>query len=87
MSHRFVEDPPYLKTEQAKRKGANIDYIGLGLVALGVGCLQMVLDKGQELDWFGSHWITAGIIAAAVILVFLIRWDGSIPIRSSSFAC
>ena len=30
-----------------------IDYIGLGLIALGIGCLQMVLDKGQELDWFG----------------------------------
>ena len=41
-------------------KRAGIDYIGLGLVALGIGCLQMVMDKGQELDWFGSNWIVGG---------------------------
>src|SRR5215813_8867974 len=59
LTHRLVEDPPYLGVEQAKRRGIRIDYMGLGLVSLGVGSLQLVLDKGQELDWFGSHWITA----------------------------
>ena len=68
---RFGEDPPYLHEERARRKEASIDYIGLGLVALGVGCLQMVLDKGQEVDWFGSHWITAGAGGGGVDLV---RW-------------
>src|SRR5271170_7914574 len=50
LTHRFVEDPPHLKAEQAKRKEMKVDFIGLGLVALGVGCLQYVLDKGQEKD-------------------------------------
>src|SRR5271167_2734021 len=55
LTHRFVEDPPYLRAEQARRRGATVDYVGLGLIALGIGCLQYVLDKGQEKDWFGSH--------------------------------
>ena len=75
LTYRFVEDPPYLREERIKAKKGGIDYIGLGLVALGVGCLQMVMDKGQELDWFGSHWITAGAIAAIVILIFWVRWE------------
>ena len=36
-----------------------IDYIGIGLIALGLGCLEVVLDKGQEWDWFGSRAIMA----------------------------
>ncbi len=79
MSQRFVEDPPYLRAEQAKRKGVDIDYIGLGLVALGVGCLQMVLDKGQEVDWFASHWITAGTILSGIVLLVWIRWEWKHP--------
>ncbi|HXX45944.1 MAG TPA: DHA2 family efflux MFS transporter permease subunit [Candidatus Acidoferrales bacterium] len=79
MSHRFVEDPPYLRAEQAKKKGATIDYVGLGLVALGVGALQMVMDKGQELDWFGSRWISGGIVLAAVVLTFWVWWEWHHP--------
>ncbi len=45
------------ETRQATRKGIKIDYIGFGLIALGIGCLQIVLDKGQEDDWFGSNFI------------------------------
>ena len=79
LTYRFVEDPPYLREEQAKAKKGGIDYTGLGLVALGIGCLQMVMDKGQELDWFGSHWIVAGTIAAAVILIFWAIWEWHHP--------
>jgi MFS transporter, DHA2 family, multidrug resistance protein len=79
LTYKFVEDPPYLKTEQAKAKGANIDFVGLGLVALGIGCLQMVMDKGQELDWFGSHWIVAGTVAATVILSTWVVWEWRNP--------
>ena len=57
LTHRLVEDPPYLKLEKERRKSIPVDYIGLGLVALGIGSLQLVLDKGQEADWFSSHWI------------------------------
>src|SRR6202046_3290155 len=41
LTHRLVEDPPYLKVEQERRRGVSIDYIGLGLIALAIGCLQM----------------------------------------------
>src|SRR5579862_7666692 len=50
---RFVEDPPYLK--KLKAAGVKLDYIGIALLALGIGALQVLLDKGQEDDWFGSR--------------------------------
>ena len=55
----LVEDPEYLKADRAAilRRGLRIDYVGIGLIALGLGCLEVVLDKGQEWDWFGSHAI------------------------------
>ena len=53
LSNRMVEDPPYLVKERAKANP--IDRMGLGLVAVGVGCLEFVLDKGQEKDWFGDR--------------------------------
>ena len=79
LTHRLVEDPPYLREEQEKRKGVRIDYIGLGLIALAVGCLQMVLDKGQELDWFGSNWIVTGVFLAVIVFVGWIFWEWRHP--------
>ena len=79
MTHRFVEDPPYLRDEQAKKKGVRIDYVGFGLVALGVGCLQLVLDKGQDADWFASHWITATLALAVITLVTWVVWEWRHP--------
>ena len=55
LTNLLITDPPYLK--QKKHKSFRIDYIGLGLLALGLGTLQVVLDKGQRDDWFGSHFI------------------------------
>src|SRR5579884_1050275 len=52
---RLIEDPPYLV--RIKAAGVKLDYVGIGLLALGVGALQILLDKGQEDDWFGSHFI------------------------------
>ena len=52
LTSRLISDPPYLNQER-KRK-FRIDYIGLGLLALGLGALQVVLDKGQRDDWFDS---------------------------------
>src|ERR1700690_3001501 len=54
MTRLFIFDPPYIR-----RQSGGIDYWGMGLLAVGVGALQVVLDKGQEEDWFSSHWITA----------------------------
>src|ERR1700737_1394836 len=56
LTQRFVEDPDYLKekmeVQRRSRSPLRIDYIGIGLITLGIGCLQVVLDKGQEDDWF-----------------------------------
>ena len=67
---RFVEDPPYIKNANPGR----IDGWGLGLLAVWLGCLQIVLDKGQEDDWFGATWIRwATTLGALTLILFLIR--------------
>ena len=67
MTRLFIFDPPYIR-----RRGLGIDYWGIGLLAVWVGALQIVLDKGQEADWFASHWITAlAAIAVAGLVVFV----------------
>lgn len=67
---RFVEDPDYIRNAKAGK----IDAIGLGLLAVWLSCLQIVLDKGQEDDWFGATWIrwAVGILVIALIL-FIVR--------------
>jgi DHA2 family multidrug resistance protein len=77
LTSRMVEDPPHIVAEvaESKRKGLNLDYIGFGLLALGFGSLEFVLDKGQEDDWFGSHIITFFVVVCVVSLVSLIVWS------------
>jgi DHA2 family multidrug resistance protein len=70
---RFVEDPPYL--QRLKRAGVKLDYVGIALLTVGVGALQILLDKGQEDDWFGSRFITTLIIVATVCLISLVVWE------------
>jgi DHA2 family multidrug resistance protein len=70
---RFVEDPPYLK--RLKTAGVKLDYIGIALLTLGIGALQVLLDKGQEDDWFGSHFITTLVVVATVCLISLVVWE------------
>jgi DHA2 family multidrug resistance protein len=67
MTRLFIFDPPYIR-----RSKGGIDYWGIGLLAVGVGALQVVLDKGQEEDWFASHWITLLFIAALMAIAFFI---------------
>jgi DHA2 family multidrug resistance protein len=67
MTKLFIFDPPYIK-----RSSQGIDYWGIGMLAVGVGALQIVLDKGQEDDWFGSHLIVALTIVAIVAIAFFI---------------
>jgi DHA2 family multidrug resistance protein len=66
MIGRFVHDPPYIKNAKV---GA-FDNIGFGLLAVWTGCLQIVLDKGQEDDWFGAVWVRWAV--AALIVAFLL---------------
>jgi len=75
LTNIMVEDPPHMADVRRKSRFIPIDYIGLGLVAVGLGCLQVVLDKGQEDDWFGSHFITAFVIVCAVSLIAFIIWE------------
>jgi DHA2 family multidrug resistance protein len=70
---RFVEDPPYLS--RIKAAGVKLDYIGIALLTLGIGSLQVLLDKGQEDDWFGSNFITTLVVVAAVCLISLVIWE------------
>jgi DHA2 family multidrug resistance protein len=71
--YRLIEDPPYLN--RSKAGGVRLDYIGIALLTLGVGALQVVLDKGQEDDWFGSRFILTLSIVAVVSLVSLVFWE------------
>jgi DHA2 family multidrug resistance protein len=68
----FVFDPPYLV--RSRLGGVKIDYLGLGLISLGLGCLQIFLDKGQTEDWFASRLIivtgTIGFVCLAVLIVW-----------------
>jgi len=70
---RMVEDPPYLA--RLRGAGIRIDYIGIALLALGIGALQVLLDKGQEDDWFGSHFIVTLMIVSAACLITLVFWE------------
>jgi MFS transporter, DHA2 family, multidrug resistance protein len=70
---RFVDDPPYLS--RIKAAGVRLDYIGIALLTLGIGALQVSLDRGQEDDWFGSRFITTLVIVATVSLVSLVIWE------------
>jgi DHA2 family multidrug resistance protein len=65
MANLYIEDPPYLR--QALR-GA-IDYMGFALMAVWLGAMQLVLDKGQEADWFGAVWIRWVTAISAIALV------------------
>jgi DHA2 family multidrug resistance protein len=73
LTNRMVEDPPYLKAE--KSISGRVDFMGLGLISIGVGCLEFVLDKGQEKDWFGDSTITTFAIVAACLLVMFVWWE------------
>jgi len=70
---RFVEDPPYLR--RLKGAGVKLDYVGIALLIFGVGALQILLDKGQEDDWFGSRFITTLVIISVVSLISLVVWE------------
>ena len=70
---RFVEDPPYLS--RLRQAGIKLDYVGIAFLTLGIGALQVLLDKGQEDDWFGSRFITTLVVVATVCLISLVIWE------------
>lgn len=77
LTHILVSDPPEFKkeVEETRRLGwAKVDYLGILLIAIGFGCLEVVLDKGQEDDWFGSRFIIFFTVVAVSALVIAIIW-------------
>ena len=77
LTSRLVEDPPHIvrAVKEATKQGLNLDFFGFGLLAVGFGSLEFVLDKGQEDDWFGSHLITFFTILCVISLTALIVWE------------
>jgi DHA2 family multidrug resistance protein len=73
LTSRLIQDPPYFR--RRKLSETTIDYIGLSFIALGLGTLQVVLDKGQREDWFESHFILILSLIAAASLIFVIFWE------------
>jgi DHA2 family multidrug resistance protein len=72
LSNRMVEDPPYLAEVRKRREG--IDGWGLGLLIVAIGALQIMLDKGQEDDWFSSRFIlSCAVVAATTFAIFIYR--------------
>jgi DHA2 family multidrug resistance protein len=74
---RLVQDPPYLARDPRARM--RLDYVGIGLLVVGIGALQVMLDRGQEDDWFGSHFILALALIAGVCLFALVLWEWFYP--------
>lgn len=74
MSQAFLEDPPYLRHAK-EAKGRRIDYIGFGALALWLATLQIILDRGQQDDWFSSTWICWASAISLVSMLFFIVWE------------
>lgn len=70
MTQRFIFDPAYIK-----RMSNKIDYWGIGMLVLGISALQIMLDKGQQEDWFSSHWILALAITAIIALTCFVMYE------------
>ncbi len=70
----LIADPPFL-VRRSLKQGLKIDFFGLGLLSVGLGFLQVMLDKGEEKDWFGSHFIVLCAVFAVIGLVGVVAWE------------
>ncbi len=70
----LVSDPPYMKRAKAK-EGFRIDYIGIGLISLGLGSMQIILDKGEREDWFSSGFIQVFFVLMIIGIIAGILWE------------
>ncbi len=74
LTYFLIFDPPFL-VRKGFKSGVHIDFIGLGFLSLGLGFLQVVLDKGQREDWFESHFIVICAILSAFGLIAALIWE------------
>src|SRR6201999_1270532 len=70
----LVSDPPYMKKASVK-DGFRIDYVGIGLISLGLGSMQIILDKGERDDWFSSGFIQIFAVLMVVGIIGGIIWE------------
>ncbi len=75
LSSRMVEDPPWIDDARERAKYTPVDYMGLSLIAVGLGALQVVLDKGQREDWMASHFIQGFTFLTVVALLGFLVWE------------
>ncbi len=77
LTHLVVRDPPHMDEARKARRGKplDLDFFGLGLIALGLGALEIIYDRGQEDDWFNSRFILTLTVMAIVSLVTAIAWE------------
>jgi MFS transporter, DHA2 family, multidrug resistance protein len=73
LTSSLIHDPPYLVRRALS--AVKIDYIGFGLLALGLGALEIVLDEGQRDDWFGSSFIVTFAMLAVICLIGVVWWE------------
>ncbi|HYA40987.1 MAG TPA: DHA2 family efflux MFS transporter permease subunit [Syntrophobacteraceae bacterium] len=71
LTRLLIEDPPYIRRQPPK----SVDYVGFTLMAVGLGTLQLVLDRGERADWFASPWVWAAVIASGVCLLGFVIWE------------
>ena len=74
LTYFLVSDPPFMKRVRLK-EGFRIDYIGLGLISLGLGSMQIILDKGQREDWFASDFIRVFFVLMLIGVVAGVIWE------------
>lgn len=77
LSSRIITDPPHIAA--ARNRRTKVDATGFALVAVGLGLLEYVLDRGLEEDWFASNTIVAATVVAAVSLVAFVVWELNHP--------
>ena len=75
--HTMVDEPPLIVEERRRRweRGVRFDYIGAALIALSLGALEVMLDRGVEEDWFASPLIRGSALIAAACLVAFVLWE------------
>lgn len=74
LTYWLVSDPPHMKRAKVT-EGFRIDYIGIGLISLGLGSMQIILDKGQREDWFSSVFIQVFFVLMLVGIIAGIIWE------------
>ncbi len=74
LTSMLVSDPPYMKRTKVK-EGFRIDYIGIGLISLGLGSMQIILDKGEREDWLSSGFIQIFFVLMLIGIIAGIIWE------------